>query len=77
MSEMGVNSPRKVAMAFSTVASVQGWPSRVASVWVARTGVAATPPAPMDAVSTWPSSIRKLIARQTAEMSSSKRLEIL
>jgi hypothetical protein len=71
MSEIGENSARRVAMACWTVACVQGWPVSAASVWTARTGVAATPPAPIDAATTLPFSTCRLIARQTAEMSSS------
>ena len=47
MSEMGENSARSTAMAWRTVPCVQGWPRSAASVLTARTGVAATPPAPM------------------------------
>ncbi len=39
--------------------------------------LAATPPMPIEAWATTPPSRRRLSARQTAEMSSSKRLEIL
>ena len=77
MSEMGLNSWRRVAMAAMTVSADQAWPVSAASVWRARTGVAATPPAPMEALRTTPSSMCRLMARHTAEMSSSKRLEIL
>jgi hypothetical protein len=52
-------------------------PIKAASVWRARAGVAATPPAPIDTRRMCPSSRCRLMARQTAEMSSSKRLEIL
>jgi hypothetical protein len=71
MSLIGWNSARRVAVAaFFACSSVQGWPRSAASVWTARTGVAATPPAPM------PRAPRRRpqacgTTRQTAEMSSS------
>ena len=74
MSEMGWNSARSAATAAITVSADQGWPRRAASVWRARTGVAATPPAPIDAALTTPSSTVSWMARHTAEMSSSSLL---
>ena len=49
MSEMGLNSACSTCAAAAAVSAFQGWPVRAASVWVARTGVAATPPTPMRA----------------------------
>ena len=43
-SSIGANSPASVGSAAAIVASVQGLPTRNASVYSARTGVAATPP---------------------------------
>ena len=71
MSEMGWNSVRSVATAWSTVCWDQGWPNSAASVRTARTGVAATPPAPIEASATSPCAMRRRSTRQTAEMSSS------
>ena len=74
---MGENSRRSTCMARCTVASVQGCPVSSASVWLARTGVAATPPTPIEARTIWPPSRRSATARHRAEMSSSKRLDTL
>ena len=64
-------------MAARTVAMYQACPTMAAWLARARTGVAATPPAPIEALTTRPPSSTTCSARQTAEMSSSKRLEIL
>ncbi len=77
MSLSGAKSAASACCASRSVASVQGWPSTAASARAARFTVAAMPPkAKRTALTTSPS---KPIARpaQTAEMSQSKRLEIL
>ncbi|SIH09425.1 Uncharacterised protein [Mycobacteroides abscessus subsp. abscessus] len=54
-SSIGVPSAARVSAASWTVSSVHGLPSIAASVARARSGVAATPPRPMRALSTMPS----------------------
>ena len=76
-SSSGVPSPRITTAASSTVCSVQGWPSSAASVANARIGVAATPPSPMRARVTTPSSMSSANPMATLEMSSARRLAIL
>ena len=76
-SEIGVPSPASTRAADSMVSSSQGLPSRACSVAVARIGVAATPPRPMRALVTAPSSMSSANATATLLMSSNGRLAIL
>ncbi|MNR50711.1 hypothetical protein D3C85_1702700 [compost metagenome] len=76
-SESGVKSSARAAQARSTVALLNGEPSNAASQAAARFGMAAMPPKATRASATTPFSRRMLKAAQTAEMSSSRRLETL
>jgi hypothetical protein len=65
------------AAATRTVSRDQGRPSRAVSVSRARIGVAATPPRPMRALTTSPSTTSMAYPTATLEMSSKRRLAIL
>ncbi|MOA41006.1 hypothetical protein D3C78_1629300 [compost metagenome] len=76
-SDSGVKSSARAAQALSTVALFQVAPSSAASQCFARFGVAAMPPKATRASAITPFSMRRLNAAQTAEMSSSRRLDTL
>ncbi|MNI67704.1 hypothetical protein D3C73_1233510 [compost metagenome] len=76
-SESGVKSSARAAQARSTVALLNGAPRNTASQALARLGIAAMPPKATRASLITPFSRRKLKAAQTAEMSSSRRLDTL
>ena len=78
MSEIGWKSAGNAASAASIVAVTHGLPTSAASTPAARFGVAAMPPKAMRAMPTLPSpSIETRNAPQSAEMSSSRRLDTL
>ena len=74
---MGVPSVAMHVGGHRTVSVVHGRPSSAASVARARTGVAATPPSPIRALTTTPSRTSRAMAAATLEMSSNRRLAIL
>ena len=77
MSEMGAKSFASAAIPAFAVFSVHERPSKACSHVAARFGVAAMPPKHTRTLIAAPFSRSKLKTPQTAEMSSSKRLEIL
>jgi hypothetical protein len=77
MSLSGVKSAAIACAAASTVASVQSLPISAASALAARFGTPAMPPKAIRALVTRPPSTVTLKQPQTAEISWSKRLDIL